>query len=217
MIKLKPGSDIRHAVVVVGDGRGFVVETKHGDRLVFTAAHCLPELPEPHPWADRSWRLLAPLGKKPSVVATCLFVDPVGDIAVLGSPGEQEQYEEAEAYEAFIQAATPLSVGSLQSKMFAEFNGWLLSVDGKWFHCAVDYHEDGPLRTRDNLQRIGGGMSGSPIIADNGVAIGLLSYTNDFKEGGPHPRLDTRLPAFVLNDIVIKPIPSRVRESGRSR
>jgi hypothetical protein len=35
-------------VVRVGEGRGFVVRGGYDQRLVITAAHCLPSLPEPH-------------------------------------------------------------------------------------------------------------------------------------------------------------------------
>ena len=60
----------------------------------------------PHPWSgeDRVWRLLAPRGEKLSIIAECLFVDPVTDIAVLGSPDNQSLPDEAEAYERFAEA-----------------------------------------------------------------------------------------------------------------
>ena len=80
------------ALVAVGEqgGRGFVIKTRSGP-LVITAAHCLPALPVPHPWAEdsRVWRVLGPIGKKPTVIAECCFVDPVADIAVLGPPSDQ--------------------------------------------------------------------------------------------------------------------------------
>jgi hypothetical protein len=55
------------ALVAVGEqgGRGFVIKTR-SNPLVITAAHCLPALPVPHPWAEESrvWRALAPIGEK---------------------------------------------------------------------------------------------------------------------------------------------------------
>lgn len=39
--------ETKRAVIRVGDGRGFIVEHGH-DRLVITAAHCLPEFPPCH-------------------------------------------------------------------------------------------------------------------------------------------------------------------------
>jgi hypothetical protein len=93
------------AVLRVGDGRGFVVERRgylgHPERIVITAAHCLPrlpppyehllQLPTPHParyLEEETYpRILGPLGrKKLTVWAACLFADPIADIAVLGQP-----------------------------------------------------------------------------------------------------------------------------------
>jgi hypothetical protein len=42
--------------------------------------------------------LLGPLRSEPRVWATCLFVDPIADIATLGSPDDQDLYDEANAY-----------------------------------------------------------------------------------------------------------------------
>jgi hypothetical protein len=78
------------AVVTVGDGRGFVVDVVgvvgvHRERYVLTVAHCLPQLPSAHPGRYTEEQtfsnMLAPLGDDPTVWATCLFADPVADIA----------------------------------------------------------------------------------------------------------------------------------------
>ena len=46
-------SELTRGVLRVGDGRGFVVEHRnylgHEERIVITAAHCLPVLPSCHP------------------------------------------------------------------------------------------------------------------------------------------------------------------------
>ena len=86
---------MKDAILKVGDGRGFVVTLDRypsGDenRVVITAAHCLPKIPAPHPMrylAEYTYRsLLGPLGGKCTVWAECLFADVMADIAVLGSP-----------------------------------------------------------------------------------------------------------------------------------
>ena len=103
------------AALRVGDGRGFVVE-HHYRLVVLTAAHCLPFLPPAHPFSyleDRTYQaLLGPLGANPTVWAQCLFADPVADIAMLGSPDEQELSEQANAFEELISAAKPLLIGN---------------------------------------------------------------------------------------------------------
>jgi hypothetical protein len=97
----------RHALSAVvrvsNGGRGFVVETSgrfgRRNRYVITAAHCLPRVPPRHGLShteERTYKkLLAPLGKKPSVWCECLFLDPIADIAVLGGPDNQELSEQA--------------------------------------------------------------------------------------------------------------------------
>jgi hypothetical protein len=111
-------SDARRAILRVGDGCGFIVQGKL-DRYVITAARCLPHLP----WAQAAAssaegltyeRLLGSLGAEPAVPVECLFVDPIADIAVLGSPDDQAHYGEyaAAAYEALIGPMVPLRVTS---------------------------------------------------------------------------------------------------------
>ena len=91
-------------LVRVGEGRGFVVEEKVGLQrlLVITAAHCLPAIPA-HLGARADWGetlqdLLGRIEHKASIWAQCLFVDPIADIAVLGSPDDQALAKQAEAY-----------------------------------------------------------------------------------------------------------------------
>jgi hypothetical protein len=105
-----------NAVVKVGAGRGFVVGDR--ERFVITAGHCLPELPPYHPASDtaeRTYRaLLGPVDGKPTVCAECLFADPIGDIAVLGTPDYQVLPDEAEAYQALVDAAIPVPISKLR-------------------------------------------------------------------------------------------------------
>jgi hypothetical protein len=60
----------------------------------------------------------------------------------------------------------------------------------------------GPLWIADATEGIGGGMSGSPILADDGTAIGLLCTSGGtgevHTEGGPNPRLMCHLPMRFL-------------------
>jgi len=79
---------LKSGVITVGHGRGFVDEGA-GERLVITAAHCLPSLPPAGSSFGLVARTFGPLlalrGEEPSAWAVCRFVDPIADIAVLGS------------------------------------------------------------------------------------------------------------------------------------
>src|SRR4051794_22251871 len=160
------------AVIRVGDGRGFVVRGKL-DRLVITAAHCLPWFPPCASFSrleERTYReLLGPLGGESEVCAECLFVDPIGDIAVLGSPDGQELFDEADAYRTLTESRTPLSITDAP----AQGRGWLLSLGNTWFQCVVRQN-GGPLWIVDAAEGIVGGISGSPIVNDSGAAIGVM-------------------------------------------
>src|ERR1035437_420479 len=111
--------EAKNAIVKVGGGRGFVVQGER-DRLVITAGHCLPDFPTCHSSShteERTYKaLLGSLGEKPAVWAECLFADPIGDVAVLGPPDDQQPSDEFEAYETSPKtgarsiAARPLSV-----------------------------------------------------------------------------------------------------------
>ena len=188
-------------VIRVGDGRGFVVEGS--DRsLVITASHCLPHLPPRHPAAHMHERmhrnLLGRLGSELPVWTEVLFVDPVADIAVLGEPDGQKLFDECETYNELM-PDTPLQMASAPETTTA----WLLSLEGEWFECEVWHHLEGPFWIRNAAQPIVGGMSGSPILNDDGAAIGALCTGRETtRDGGPNPCLAAHLPGWLAGKLL---------------
>ena len=186
-------------VITVGHGRGFVVEGA-GERLVITAAHCLPSVPPALSSFGLKVRTFGPLlalrGEEPSVWAVCRFVDPIADIAVLGSPDNSH----ADDYKALMATATALSFGD---SVRHPVNFWLparvLSLDGRWFSCTIR-HFGGPLWITHAAERVVGGMSGSPIVAEAGTAIGVVCAITSPREGGPNAHLSENLPGWLLHD-----------------
>jgi hypothetical protein len=180
------------AVVTVGDGRGFVIE-HDAARYVITAAHCLPHLPPAnlasYQWERTYGKLLAPVGGEPAVWAECLFVDPIGDIAVLGQPDDQALPDEADGYDELVDNAVPLPVGDLvftrrPSKMKgnprepweAHAEVFLLTLRGRWISAQAS--SLGITRPGHTLwfdpDPTEGGMSGSPIVTADGKAVGVV-------------------------------------------
>jgi hypothetical protein len=186
-------------VVTVGEGRGFVVENA-GERFVITAAHCLPFLPPALPVLGLEARTYGPLlalrGEAPRAWAVCRFADPIADIAVLGSP----ENSHAADYRALTAAAPALPFGD---PIRHPVNFWaparLLSLDGRWFSCTIR-HFGGPLWITHAAERVQGGMSGSPIVAEAGTAIGVVCSITSPREGGPNARLSDHLPGWLLRD-----------------
>jgi hypothetical protein len=187
-------------VITAGSGRGFVVEGAR-ERLVITAAHCLPFLPPAQSFFEPKERvygpLLAPLGGEPRASAVCRFVDPIADIAVLGSPSDSN----ADEYKALVDAATAFSVGgSLRHPVNFWMPARLLSLDSqRWFSCTIR-HYGGPLWITHAAEAIRGEMSGSPIVTEIGTAIGTVCTAAAPWEGGPNPRLTHNLPGWLLLD-----------------
>ena len=70
------------------------------------------------------------------------------------------------------------------------------------------YYLDGMLMVSD-APGIVGGMSGSPIIAEDGTAIGIVCLGHEVASGtpseyGPHPRLTGNLPGWFLKMLVVE-------------
>lgn len=195
---------LKRAVLKVGDGRGFVVTRNYRDReerIVITAAHCIEHatradgeqgLPSCHPargLAEETYRdLLGPLGGKTTVCATCLFVDPIADIAVLGQPDNQDLSDEADAYDQLVDSMATLAVADapaqgvelltfgdrrVENPTPGEGPARMLSLKGRWLEGRVR-RRAGRL-TFEPARFFAGGMSGSPIVNQSGAAIGVVS------------------------------------------
>lgn len=221
-------------VIRVGGGRGFVVEGGT-TRYIITAAHCLPELPPAHgssyTWECTYPKLLGQLGNEPTVWCECVFADPVSDIAVLAEPDNQILSEKAEAYKALVEAAVPIPVAEPSSEPIAEevarlaslgitatanyatreCPAFLLTLDNVWRPCTVRHRLNGMLTILGFKEGIARGMSGSPILAENGAAIGLMCLGTGGpgddrpSEGGPQPWLMGNLPGWLLAQLKANP------------
>ena len=171
---------LAQAVVRVGGGRGFVSQCLNWrgrpERIVVTAASCLPKLPPCHLnpyYNDRTYELIGPLGGDLTAWAYCLFADPTFDIAVLGCPDDPRDLP---AY-VNLTVVTPLSLAdTLRILPGGSFraDALVLSPAGdEWIKCTVT-HRDSMLSVHQK-QLITSEMSGSPILSLTGQAIGVLS------------------------------------------
>jgi hypothetical protein len=152
-----------------------------GDPVVVTAAHCLPCVPEAHParhvQEETCEKLLGPLGAEPTVWATCLFADPVADIALLGSPDSPDLYDEANRYRELVWDRFALEIADAPRLGPDEKSSVaLLSLDGEWLiHEATTMEHSHWLTFDHRNDPTKGGMSGSPILSLDGKALAVLS------------------------------------------
>ncbi len=207
----------RAVIAVSKNGRGFVVEGRFPNPVkqklalqgfsapaflkrhyVITAAHCLPRLPTPHRAAytkKKMYRnLLGPLGTAPSIWGECLFVDPVSDLAVLGRPSGQDFGEKVvAAWDEFIEEIEPLDLDPDDQPT----RGWMLSLEKQWMPCTIQSTRYGHLMVKGTAGDIVAGMSGSPILSDNGRVVGVVSITGHW----PQAHLPSALPQWLARQL----------------
>jgi hypothetical protein len=168
---VKSANEWNDAIIAVGTGYGCVVQGAH-DRFVVTAAHCLPDLPPCNTGRfDRKScypALLGPPGGQKCAAAACGFADPISDIAVLGLPNGIESPEEFDQYAKLTDTATPLSIAEPPPIGLV----WIPSPNGEWLsYVAISIWGEVLLISVDKSLV---GMTGAPIVSDNGTAVGVL-------------------------------------------
>lgn len=133
-----------------------------------------------------------------------IAVEPVADIAALGSVDDQVLPEEADAFEGFCETTKPVRLCVCDFKVFKSFPVFVLNANGKWVRGYAQKCKDDAnsfwFETEEGLK---GGASGGPIVNSSGELVGIVSHfsgTKVMKEGlTPRPHLT--LPVWVCQRI----------------
>jgi hypothetical protein len=140
------------------------------------------------------------------------FVDPIADVAVLTCPNNQSLFDDAEAYEQFVEARPVLRIGTLSQTARA----WLLTLDGDWEQRTVR-----PGFDRRSLTLVDAksgnvpGTSGSPILLGAGRAVGVISVGSESHntretttiidcEQARQPSLARDLPRWLVDELLTR-------------
>src|SRR5229473_36998 len=163
----------KRAVVQVGHGRGFIVSAGEA-RYIITAAHCLPQHPEPHLGngiTELTYRnILGRLGTTRRTIWAELAADDVAsDVAVFAEPDNQDLDDQCRRYRTFTRSA--IMFGRLPPQQHPSINIWnapgtpafVLLLNGEWQTCSV-HNRGGRFLWITESNYIRSGMSGSPII-----------------------------------------------------
>jgi hypothetical protein len=127
----------------------------------------VPPAPPPEPpssWTRRPVPLLGHLGEKPNVPARCLYLDPINDLAILGTT---DFLYERPVYASFISSVTPLKISDAgKSATVVEETEYetryevpvcLLSPKQDLISCTAEYEDgDPPGGVPEVLSLVGG-------------------------------------------------------------
>jgi len=128
------------------------------------------------------------------------FADPVADIAILGRPDTQVLLDQAKAYDDFIDSHETITITTAAM----EGRAWIFALDGHRFRCTVEHR--GRLLWTATDEPVTEEMSGSPILSNDGTAIGVVSVSSESgniprMHTGPDANLAAHLPAWFLQEI----------------
>jgi hypothetical protein len=138
-----------------------------------------------------------------------MFADPVADLAVLGRPDNQVLCDQCDAYEAFTDELSPIEIAEPEPLPFAPDDpfrhlqptpvqrAWWLRLSDQWAAIRVQAKTRGVFTVDDEVAE--SGMSGSPIVNDEGKAVAVVSLGNGF------PRLARELPVWLVRELGTDP------------
>ena len=187
-------ADVANATVSVPGGLGVLVN----DWLIVTAAHCVTWSLEGDMVIGRpSFEPIAAHGRETMFAALTLAVEPVKDIAVLGSPVHDEFEEERIDFEEFCRNTKPVPVyqSDLESEdtfpvhIYTHKETWVTGIATGFGGAAFSVVAD---------EQIEGGTSGGPIINDSGELVGIVSNFTETAEGLPKSQGSVPYPALAL-------------------
>lgn len=135
------------------------------------------------------------------------IVEPVCDVAVLGSLDGQEFYGEVCEYEDFCEDIPPVKICKDEYDLFKKFEVFIYTHDNGWVQAAEQLcRKNAPTLFIESEIQINGGTSGGPIVNEKGELLGIAStfsekHEADDKSSGTIPRPHLALPAWIYQSI----------------
>ena len=133
-------------------------------------------------------------------------VEPVTDIAVLEAVDDQAMYEACCAFKEFCEATEPVPVSADDFPHDGPpVRVHILTHKGTWVTGSASRFNAPPFGNVwvDYDAQIEGGTSGSPVIDDNGLLVGVISHCSENPAAcdGLMPRPHLALPVWIWNRI----------------
>ena len=155
-----------------------------GDGLIITAAHCINYNRREGVMAVLSEYLIEKIktGERELKIAL-LAVEPISDLAVLGSLDSEIFYDESEDFDKFCDQTKPVPLCS-DFELFRKFKVHIYTHKGTWVTGSAEYRQPAGHSLAVKFdEQIEGGTSGGPIINDSGELVAIISQSNLASEG----------------------------------
>lgn len=193
----------RATVTILGKGgRGILVS----GGFILTAAHCVNISVEGGMVLGEHCieEIDTCLGK---CKVTAKAVEPVNDIAALGSLDDQEFWDESAEYQDFCNKTTPVKIAEPLLPGASEFPVYIYTHKGTWLKAVAEILGcENPVVSINCEEQIESGTSGSPIVNEAGELVAIVSNTSEIDEhittchsSNPQPMF--ALPVWVCNAI----------------
>ena len=181
-------------------GQGVLVN----DELIITAAHCISYSLSGGMVLGNLYLEKIRIHEREFTVRP-LAVEPVLDIAILGSLDGQDFPKEASDFLTFYKHADPVPVCRSDFALGDEYPVHIYTHKGTWVTGTATNFERRTLSVETDEQ-IESGTSGGPIINDSGELVGVVSNFTDIGEGrsrswGTVPYPPLALPVWVCRRI----------------
>jgi len=136
------------------------------------------------------------------LTATPLAVEPVSDIAILGSPDSQVFCHESFAFDKLCECVTPVKLLRSIPKQLKPFPVWVRTHLETWVAGTATFSGENSTFAYETDIEIANGTSGGPIVNHRGELVGVVSHgTNSCTEGkylSVAGLLPLALPAWVI-------------------
>jgi len=205
VLKKRLQNTIEKATVTIlkTGGRGVLINGK----LIITAAHCVTYKVSGEMALGEYFieEIETVQGKRLKV--SPLAVEPVSDIAVLGSLDDQALPTESDEFGKFCEKTKPTPVYIGEHELHQKFPIYVFNNNRTWSTGTAEQgFLDQPTLFIETKEPIEGGASGGPIVNDLGELVGIVSHFSipigNEKCNGFAPRPHLALPVWLYHKII---------------
>jgi len=153
-------------------------------RLILTAAHVINWTHTGRMALGEEVELVQQIeaGTESLLVYPCA-VESLADLAVLGALDEQWHPEAADAFEQFCEATPAVPLATDEFPIGARIPAHVFTHTGQWISgCVKQWRPEAPSLMLEPDERIQSGTSGSPVVTDGGLLLGVVSWAGDNSE-----------------------------------